>query len=190
MSAIKGKVRASLQERYQSDILPALQETLGLKNPWAVPRFEKVVVHVGIGKIRENAGLVEFIKKNLEAITGQKPFSTLARQSIATFKIRQGMPAGLKVTLRGRRMFDFLEKLITFALPRVRDFQGLPGDKFDGRGNYTFGLAEHIVFPEGIYETPDKIFSLAITIQTTAKKDQEARKLLEAIGFPFKKESG
>ena len=177
-------IKKGLRERYRSEILPSLQKELGLKSLMAVPRLEKVVVNVGIGRIHQNTQLVDFIKQNLELITGQKPALTLARKSIASFKIREGVPSGLKVTLRGKKMLDFVERLVSFALPRVRDFRGLRS-RFDGKGNYTLGLNEHIVFPEGLYETPDKLFGMAITVKTTAQNDEQAKRLLIKIGFPF-----
>jgi large subunit ribosomal protein L5 len=182
-------IQKGLRERYRSEVLPNLAKELGLKNVMAAPRLTKVVLNVGIGKIHQNNALIDFIKENLVAITGQKPVVTKARVSIATFKVREGMPSGLMITLRGNKMLDFLERLVTFALPRVRDFRGLRPN-FDGHGNYTLGLREHIVFPEGIYESPDKIFGMAVTIATTAKNDEELLKLLTLIGFPFiKKEN-
>jgi len=180
-------VKPGLAQRYRDEILPLLKERLRESSIMAVPRLEKVIVNVGIGKIHQNTTLVEFIKENLEKITGQKPAVAPARKSIAGFKVRQGIPSGLRVTLRGKRMLDFVERLVSFALPRVRDFRGLKS-RFDGHGSYTLGLSEHIVFPEGIYDTPDKIFGMAITIVTSAKDDEGAKKLLELIGFPFKEE--
>lgn len=177
----------SLKERFKGEILPALQARLGLETIMAVPRLEKVVVNVGIGRIHGSGPMVEYIIKNLEAITGQRPVKTAARASIAGFKVREGAAVGLKVTLRGERMFDFVNRLINLALPRERDFEGVPS-RFDGRGNFTLGLREHIIFPESIYETADKIFGLEVTFVTTAKDDGSAKALLEALGLPFKKE--
>lgn len=182
----KGEI--SLKERFKGEILPALQTRLGLKTIMAVPRLEKVVVNVGIGRIHSSGPMVEYIIKNLEAITGQRPVRTLARASIAGFKVREGAEVGLKVTLRGERMFDFVNRLINLALPRERDFEGVPS-RFDGQGNFTLGLREHIIFPESIYETADKIFGLEVTFVTTAKDNGSAKALLEALGLPFKKES-
>lgn len=167
-------------------LLPELKTELGLKSISAVPRIVKVVVNVGVGKLAGEAKAIEAIKAELTRITGQAPVITKAKKSIAGFKLREGDPVGIKVTLRGNKMYDFLDRLINIALPRVRDFQGLsPKKGFDGHGNYTLGLTEHVVFPEVVFENLDKVFGLEITFATTATTDNQALTLLRALGFPF-----
>jgi len=175
----------SLQTIYQDKIRPELAQSLG-RHILAVPRVEKVVISVGIGRYAHNQQFMDFISSELALLSGQKPQLRKARKSVAGFKVREGMPSGLRVTLRGRRMYDFLEKLVNIALPRVRDFRGLSRKGFDGKGNYNLGLREHTVFPEIIYESMDKVFSLGIAVMTTARTDEEALALLRAMGFPFK----
>lgn len=176
-----------LQEIYQQRVLSQLQKKLGETNPWAVPRLRKIVLNVGMGEAVEDKGVIEKAAVTLAAISGQKPKVTRARQAISTFKLREGMQIGLTVTLRGERMFAFLEKLIRIVLPRLRDFQGVSRTSFDGRGNYSLGLAEQQVFPDVDYEKIDKPRGLQVTIVTTAKNDAQAEALLEAMGMPFTK---
>lgn len=159
------------------------------KNPMRVPRMIKVVINRGVGEAREDAKAIDVSAKELAEITGQKPLVIKAKKAIAAFKLRDGLPIGLKVTLRGKRMYDFLSKLINICLPKIRDFRGVNPKSFDGRGNYTFGVREQLIFPEVDYERVDRIRGMDITFVTTARNDQEARKLLEALGMPFRKES-
>ena len=178
----------SLQENYKKEVIPKLIKELGKKNPMAVPRIEKVVVNVGFGKIRDEKQHEE-VKKMLGLITGQKPSPRSARIAIAAFKTRKGLVIGYAATLRGQRMFDFLERLIRVALPRTRDFQGISDRSFDGRGNLTIGVKEHIVFPEMIGEDYRFLFGCEVTVVTTARKREEGIALLKAMGFPIKKEN-
>ena len=175
-----------LQERYQTTVKPALMQEFGYKNPLQVPRLEKVVVNMGVGEAVQDAKKIDAAVGDLTAITGQHPVVIRARRSIATFKLRQNMPIGVKVTLRRDRMYEFLDRLITVALPRVRDFRGLNPKSFDGRGNYTIGIKEHIVFPEIDYDKAAEVWGMDITVCTTARTDQEARALLTAFNFPFR----
>lgn len=176
-----------LKSKYQK-LIPVLKTDLKLGSVMDVPRVSKIVINVGAGNAATDSSLLEFIKNELVNITGQAPVVTKARKSIAGFKIRDGMEIGVKTTLRGARMYDFLEKLITVALPRVRDFRGLNKKSFDGAGNYTIGLKEHIAFPEVVFENVDKVFGLEIVIVTTAKNDKAGFELLNSLGFPFKKD--
>ena len=176
-----------LQERYEKEILPELQKRLGYKNTYQVPRLAKVVVNRGVGEGSSNPKAVEVAATELASITGQKPLITRAQKSIAAFKIRAGDTIGCKVTLRGARMFHFLDKLINLALPRTRDFRGVSEKSFDGRGNYTLGVKEQLIFPEVDYDTVDQVRGMDITIATTTNDNQEARQLLELLGFPFRK---
>lgn len=178
---------ARLREVYEREIKPMLQQRFGYKSPMQVPRIEKIVLNMGLGEAIQNAKILETASEDLKLISGQKPVITRARKSIAAFKLRKGMPIGCMVTLRGDRMYDFLEKLIHVALPRIRDFRGVSPKSFDGRGNYTIGIREHIIFPEIDYDKVDKIKGLNVTITTTAKTDEEARALLEGFGMPFRK---
>lgn len=178
---------ARLRELYEREIKPMLQQRFGYKSPMQVPRIEKIVLNMGLGEAIQNAKILETASEDLKLISGQKPVITRARKSIAAFKLRKGMPIGCMVTLRGDRMYDFLEKLIHVALPRIRDFRGVSPKSFDGRGNYTIGIREHIIFPEIDYDKVDKIKGLNVTITTTAKTDEEARALLEGFGMPFRK---
>jgi len=179
---------AGLKEKYRKEVIPILMERYEYKNIMQVPRVEKVVLNIGLGEAIQNAKALEAAEGDLVAISGQHPVITRARKSIAAFKLRQGMPIGLKVTLRGERMHHFLDKLVNAVLPRVREFQGVPMNSFDGRGNYTLGLKEQIVFPEVDYDKVDKIRGLEISIATTAKTDEEGRHLLELLGMPFAKD--
>jgi large subunit ribosomal protein L5 len=177
----------NIKEQYEKEVVPALRKQFGYTNHLQVPRLEKVVVNMGLGEATANAKAIESGVKDLVTITGQKPIVNRARKSIATFKVRKGMPVGASVTLRGRRMHDFLAKLIHIALPRIRDFRGLSNKSFDGRGNYSLGVKEQLIFPEINYENVDAIRGMDIAIVTTARTDQEALALLQALGMPFKK---
>jgi large subunit ribosomal protein L5 len=177
----------NLKERYVNEVVPHLKKEFGYTNDLQVPRLEKVVINMGIGEASGNAKAVEAGVKELVTIAGQKPVVNRARKSIATFKIRQGMPVGASVTLRGKRMFDFLSKLIGVALPRIRDFRGVSAKSFDGRGNYSLGVKEQLIFPEINYEQVDAVRGMDIAIVTTARTDQEGRALLAALGMPFRK---
>ena len=176
-----------LQERYNSEIVPALRETFALKNVMQVPRIEKVVVNIGMGEALDNPKSLEAAVSDLEIITGQKPVTIKARKSIANFKLREGRLIGTKVTLRGDRMWAFLDRLMNTALPRVRDFRGVSPNAFDGRGNYTLGLRDQLIFPEIDYDKIDKLRGMEVTIVTTAKTDDQARVMLQLLGMPFKK---
>ncbi len=178
----------SFKEKYEKEILPALQKSEGYKTRLAAPRITKIVVNRGVGEVRENPKAIDVSAVELAEITGQKPLVRKCKKSIATFKVREGLEVGLKVTLRGKRMYDFLSKLINFALPKIRDFKGVDPKSFDGRGNYSLGLKEQLIFPEVDYEKVDRTRGMDVTFVTTAKSDQEARKLLEAFGLPFRKE--
>jgi large subunit ribosomal protein L5 len=179
---------SGLKERYREEIVPRLMELGGYRNVMQVPRLEKVVVSIGLGEAIQNARALEGAERDLPAITGQKPIVTRAKRSIAAFRLRTGMPIGLKVTLRKDRMYDFLERLVSIVLPRIREFRGVPRDSFDGRGNYTLGLREQTVFPEIDYDKIDKVRGLEVTIVTTAKTDEEGRQLLELFGMPFSRD--
>jgi len=176
-----------LKDQYEKEIVPALMKEFNYKNIHQVPKLVKIVINMGIGEGSRNYDLIERHANELAKITGQKPIVTRARKSISNFKIRKGMPIGLKVTLRGARMYNFLYKLINIVLPKVRDFRGLDPNSFDGRGNYSFGLSEQLVFPELSPDEVRRIQGMDITIVTTAKTDQEARRLLELFGMPFKR---
>jgi large subunit ribosomal protein L5 len=176
-----------LKEKYSKQAVPALTKEFGYGNIMQVPRLEKVVVNMGLGEATANAKAIESGVKDLSTITGQKPVVNRARKSIATFKVRKGMPVGASVTLRGQRMYDFLSKLINIALPRIRDFRGVSPKSFDGRGNFSIGVKEQIIFPEINYEHVDAVRGMDISIVTTAQSDQEGRALLTQLGMPFKK---
>lgn len=178
-----------LQERYRQEVVPAMMRTFQYKNVMQVPRIQKVVVNIGLGEALDNPKALESASADLMAITGQKPVLTKARRSIAAFKLREGRLIGAKVTLRGERMWSFLDRLMNIALPRVRDFRGVSPHSFDGRGNYTLGLREQLIFPEIEYDKIDKLRGMEVTIVTTAKTDEEARALLKFLGMPFRKES-
>ena len=175
-----------LQQYYRDVVVPKLREQFGYKNPHAVPRIEKVVLNMGVGESTADSKKAQVAADDLALIAGQKPVVTRARKSIATFKVREGMPIGAKVTLRKARMFEFLDRLVTVALPRVRDFRGLSPKSFDGRGNYALGIKEHIVFPEINYDKVDQVWGMDVVVCTTAKTDEEARALLAALNFPFR----
>jgi len=175
-----------LRDRYQKEVVPAMQKEFGYKNVMAVPKVEKVVVNMGLGEATSNAKLVDTGADELARITGQKPVTRRAKKSIAAFKVRKGMPIATMVTLRGERMWEFLDRLMNIALPRVRDFKGVSPRGFDGRGNYTLGLKDQLLFPEIDYMKVDKARGMNVSVVTTAKTDQEARKLLQFIGMPFR----
>lgn len=177
----------AFKERYRQEVVPALQKEFEYANPMQVPTVHKVVVNIGMGEVIQNAKAMDAAVADLATITGQHPVVTRAKKSVAAFKLREGMPIGCMVTLRGKRMDYFLDKLINVALPRIRDFQGISPEAFDGRGNYTLGLREQLVFPEIDYDKIDKLRGMEITIVTTAKTDQEGRRLLALMGMPFKK---
>jgi large subunit ribosomal protein L5 len=181
-----GDVPARLKQTYQATVTPALMKERGYTNVFQVPRLDKVVINMGVGEGRENAKVIDFATADLQAIAGQKPIVTRARKSIANFKLREGSPIGVKVTLRGARMYEFLDRLINVALPRVRDFKGVPPKGFDGRGNYALGLREQLIFPEIVYDKIDKVRGMDIVIVTTARTDEEARALLGHLGMPFR----
>ncbi len=174
-----------LKQQYREEIAPALKEQLGLSNVMQIPTFEKIVVNIGLGEAVGDAKALEGAMRDLAVITGQKPRVNRARKSIAGFKLREGMPIGVKVTLRGDRMWEFFDRVLSVALPRVRDFRGLKSTAFDGNGNYTFGLTEQLVFPEVDYDTIDSVRGMDITIVTTVTEDEHGRALLDAYGFPF-----
>jgi len=174
-----------LKERYKNEVIPELMKRLGYKNIMQVPRLSKVVLNIGLGEAIHNAKALEAAEGDLTAISGQHPVTTRAKKSIASFKLRTGMPIGLKVTLRGERMYDFFDKLVNAVLPRIREFQGVPRDSFDGWGNYTLGIKEQIIFPEADYDKIDKVRGLEVSIITTANTDEEGRHLLEALGMPY-----
>jgi large subunit ribosomal protein L5 len=177
-----------LQDYYNQEIVPALMRSLSIKNVMEVPRIKKIVVNIGVGEALDNAKALDAAVADLIQITGQKPIITRARKSIAAFKLREGRSIGVKVTLRGERMWSFLDRLLNIALPRVRDFRGVSSNAFDGRGNYTMGLREQLVFPEIDYDKIDKLRGLEVSIVTTARNDEEGRQLLELLGMPFRKE--
>ena len=177
---------SNLKEKYQAEIRPALMQRFSYRNILEVPRLEKVVINMGVGEGKDNPKLLEAALRDLSLITGQKPVITKAKKSVASFKVREGMSIGCKVTLRGVRMYDFVNKLINVTLPRVRDFRGVSPKSFDGRGNYSLGLKEQIIFPEIVYDQVEKIQGMDITIVTTAKTDEEGLALLRELGMPFK----
>jgi len=178
-------VSSRLKEQYQNEIVPALTKKFGYKNVMQVPKLDKIVVNMGVGEAKENAKLLESAMKDLEIITGQKPIMTTAKKSIANFKIREGMKIGCKVTLRGDRMYEFLDRLVNLSLPRVRDFRGVNPNSFDGRGNYALGIREQLIFPEIEYDKIDKTRGMDVIIVTTAKTDEEARELLTQFNMSF-----
>ena len=175
----------NLKKLYQDEVAPALMQKFGYKSTMQIPRLDKIVVNVGCSEARENAKVLDAVVSDLTAITGQKAVITKAKKSVANFKLREGMPIGAKVTLRGNKMWEFLDRLFNVALPRVRDFRGISADSFDGRGNYALGIKEQLIFPEIEYDKIDKIRGMDVVICTTAKTDEEARVLLEQVGAPF-----
>ncbi|MDK2785070.1 MAG: large subunit ribosomal protein [Bacillota bacterium] len=176
----------NLKEKYEQEVVPALMEKFGYKNKMQVPKLEKVVINMGVGDALQNPKLLDAAVADLTQIAGQKPVITRAKKSISNFKVRAGAPIGCKVTLRGERMYDFLQKLMNVALPRVRDFRGVSPKSFDGRGNYTLGVREQLIFPEIDYDKVEKVRGMDITIVTTAKTDEEAREFLRLLGMPFR----
>ena len=181
-----GEVAPRLKERFHQTVVAGLLKERGYTNTWQVPRLHKVVINMGVGEGRDNAKILDFATADLQTISGQKPVITRAKKSIANFKLREGVPIGAKVTLRGARMYEFLDRLINVALPRVRDFKGVPPKGFDGRGNYALGLREQLIFPEIVYDKIDKVRGMDINIVTTARTDEEARALLTHLGMPFR----
>ena len=179
-------MNARLKDKYQKDVIPALQKEFGYKNVMAVPKIEKVVINMGLGEATSNAKLVDVGADELARVTGQKPVTRRSKKSIAAFKVRKGMPIGTMVTLRGERMWEFLDRLVSIALPRVRDFKGVSPRGFDGRGNYTLGLRDQLLFPEVDYMKVDKARGMNVCVVTSAKTDEEARKLLQFVGMPFR----
>jgi large subunit ribosomal protein L5 len=177
---------ARLKERYQKDIAPAIAKEFGIENPMAVPRLNKIVLNMGMGEAIANAKVLDTAVEELKAIAGQKPVITRAKKSIASFKLRQNMPIGVMVTLRGEQMYEFFDRLVSIALPRVRDFRGVSPKAFDGRGNYTIGIREQLIFPEIDFNKVDKLRGMNISIVTTARDDDQARALLKALGMPFR----
>jgi len=188
-SVAEEKVIPRLKEKYKKEITPAFIKEFSLKNYMQVPRVEKIVINVGAGEAIQNPKVLDYIVNDISVITGQRPVITKAKKSIAGFKVREGNPIGCKVTLRGNRMYEFLDRLLSLALPRIRDFKGLSLKSFDGQGNYTFGVNEQLIFPEVDYDKIDKIRGMDITIVTTAKEDEQGFALLKYLGFPFKKAS-
>lgn len=177
---------ARLKEKYNKEISPQIAKEFDIKNPMAIPRIEKIIVNMGMGEAISNSKILDVAVEELKVITGQKPVITKAKKSIASFKLRQGMNIGTMVTLRGERMYEFLDRLISVALPRVRDFRGISGKAFDGRGNYTLGIREQLIFPEIDFNKVDKTRGMNISIVTTAKNDEQSRALLKALGMPFR----
>jgi large subunit ribosomal protein L5 len=177
-----------LKERYEEDVVPALIKSFDYKNTMQVPRLKKIVVNIGVGEALDNAKALDAAVSDISTVTGQKPIITAARKSIANFKLREGRQIGVKVTLRGERMWAFLDRLMNIALPRVRDFRGVSPNSFDGRGNYTLGLREQLVFPEIDYDQIDKIRGMEVSVVTSAQNDDEGRQLLQLLGMPFRKE--
>ena len=175
-----------LRERYSKEVAPALAKEFNITNPMAIPRLEKIVINMGLGEAIANAKIVDTAADELRAVTGQKPVTTRAKKSIASFKLRQGMPIGSMVTLRGERMYEFFDRLVSIALPRVRDFRGVSPKAFDGRGNYTLGVRDQLIFPEIDFNKVEKTRGMNISIVTTARDDEQARALLRALGMPFR----
>lgn len=175
-----------LKERYTKDVVPAMMKEFSYTSAMQVPKLEKIVINIGLGEAVKDVKVIDAATRDLTAITGQKPVVTRAKKSIATFKLREGMPIGCMVTLRGPKMFEFFDRFVSFAVPRIRDFKGMPDRSFDGRGNYTLGIKEQIIFPEIEYDKIDKIRGLNITINTTAKTDEEAKSLLRHLGMRFR----
>jgi large subunit ribosomal protein L5 len=183
---VTGDVPPRLRERFRTAVIPALMKERGYTNPFQVPRLEKIVINMGVGEGKENPKVMDFAVADLQMITGQKPIVTRAKKSIANFKLRENSPIGCKVTLRGARMYEFLDRLVNVALPRVRDFKGVPPKAFDGRGNYALGLKEQVIFPEIVYDKVDKVRGMDVIIVTSARTDEEAKALLAHLGVPFR----
>ncbi len=176
-----------LKDQYMNEIMDAMMKKFGYKNRMQVPKLDKIVLNMGIGEAKENAKILEAAMSDMELITGQKPIKTISKKSVANFKIREGMPIGCKVTLRGEKMYEFLDRLVNLALPRVRDFRGVNPNSFDGRGNYALGIKEQLIFPEVEFDKIDKVRGMDVIIVTTAKTDEEARELLTQFNMPFQK---
>jgi large subunit ribosomal protein L5 len=185
-ASVSGATPPRMRERFRSTVVPAMMKERGYGNPFQVPRLEKVVINMGVGEGKENPKILDFATADLQAIAGQRPVITRAKKSIANFKLRENVPIGCKVTLRGPRMYEFLDRLVNVALPRVRDFKGVPPKGFDGRGNYNMGLKEQVIFPEIVYDKVDKVRGMDITVVTTARTDEEAKALLTHLGVPFR----
>lgn len=183
---VTGDVPPRLRDRFRTAVIPAMMKERGYTNPFQVPRLEKIVLNMGVGEGKENPKVLDFAVADLLAITGQKPVVTRAKKSIANFKLRENSPIGCKVTLRGARMYEFLDRLVNVALPRVRDFKGVPPKAFDGRGNYALGLKEQVIFPEILYDKVDKVRGMDVIIVTSARTDEEAKALLTHLGVPFR----
>jgi len=183
---VTGDVPPRLRDRFRTAVIPALMKERGYSNPFQVPRLEKIVINMGVGEGKENPKILDFATADLQAITGQKPVITRAKKSIANFKLRENVPIGCKVTLRGARMYEFLDRLVNVALPRVRDFKGVAPKAFDGRGNYALGLKEQVIFPEIVYDKVDKVRGMDVVIVTSAGTDEEAKALLAHLGVPFR----
>jgi large subunit ribosomal protein L5 len=188
-TTVSAPARPRLKERYLTELRANLQEELGLGNVMEVPGLEKIVINMGVGRATQQASLIEGAQRDLEIITGQKPIVTRAKQSIAGFKLREGQAIGVKVTLRGDRAWEFFDRLLSLAIPRIRDFRGLSPRSFDGKGNYTFGVTEQLIFPEIDYDRIDSVRGMDITIVTTARTNEEGRAFLGAFGFPFRQET-
>lgn len=183
---VTGDVPPRLRDRFRTAVIPALMKERGYTNPFQVPRLEKIVINMGVGEGKENPKVMDFAVADLQMITGQKPIVTRAKKSIANFKLRENSPIGCKVTLRGARMYEFLDRLVNVALPRVRDFKGVPPKAFDGRGNYALGLKEQVIFPEIVYDKVDKVRGMDVIMVTSARTDEEAKALLAHLGVPFR----
>jgi len=179
------RLMTRLKEKYVNEVVPAMQSKFKYKSSMQIPKLEKVVVNMGVGEVKENPKAMDSAVNDLALITGQKPIVTKAKKSVAAFKLRQGMNIGCKVTLRGNRMYEFVDKLFNIALPRVRDFRGVSGNAFDGRGNYTMGISDQLIFPEIDYDKVDKVRGMDITFVTTAENDEEAKELMKLLGMPF-----
>jgi large subunit ribosomal protein L5 len=183
---VTGDVPPRLRDRFRTAVIPALMKERGYTNPFQVPRLEKIVINMGVGEGKENPKILDFATADLQTITGQKPVITRAKKSIANFKLRENVPIGCKVTLRGARMYEFLDRLVNVALPRVRDFKGVAPKAFDGRGNYALGLKEQVIFPEIVYDKVDKVRGMDVIMVTSARTDEEAKALLTHLGVPFR----
>lgn len=183
---VTGNVPPRLRDRFRTAVIPALMKERGYTNPFQVPRLEKIVINMGVGEGKENPKVMDFAVADLQMITGQRPVVTRAKKSIANFKLRENSPIGCKVTLRGARMYEFLDRLVNVALPRVRDFKGVPPKAFDGRGNYALGLKEQVIFPEILYDQVDKVRGMDVIMVTSARTDEEAKALLAHLGVPFR----
>lgn len=183
------RLMARLKEKYKEEVIPTMMRDYGYKSVMQVPRLKKIVVNIGIGEAIQQANIIEAAERDLASITGQHPVITRAKRPIAGFKLRKGMPIGVMVTMRGERMYDFFDKLVSISLPRLRDFQGISRNSFDGRGNYTLGLKEQIIFPEIEYDKVDKVRGMEISVVTTARNNDEGSRFLELMGMPFSRES-